>query len=273
MRSLLLMVPALCLLTTGCPTSSTDDDDASDSLCNGERDTGEFTTDDTYDADGDGFFDPSDPGCAATYDADQLDCDETDAFVNPGEEEVACNSKDDDCDGSTRDASDLDDDGYTDCDGDCDDGDPDINPGADDVPCNGVDEDCNGSDGEPCGSDYAGDWSLSPTVAYACGGGAVETDFAVMTIAVDHDEVVVTPDNCPTCTGPNTLDGAFTSDNQFSAERSMTTTSDCDVNYSMLVTFTGINAFNGSLAVNFAGADCGGLGCSGQILSFAGTRD
>jgi hypothetical protein len=268
------LVPALCLLlATGCPTSSTDDDDASSSLCNGERDTGEFTVDDTYDADGDGYFDPSDPGCAATYDADQLDCDEEDAFINPGEAEVSCNSKDDDCDGSTADATDGDEDGYTDCDGDCHDGHPDINPGADEIPCNGVDEDCNGNDGEPCGTDYAGVWSLVPTVAYSCGGGAVQVEFSSMTIDVDHDEVVVTPDSCPACTGPTTLEGLFTSGNQFSAERVMTTPSDCDANFAMLVTFTGDDEFSGSLAINFGGADCATMGCTGQNLQFAGTRD
>ena len=38
---------------------------------------------------------------------------------------------------------DLDEDGYTTCDGDCDDGDPTINPGAEDL-CDGIDNDCDG---------------------------------------------------------------------------------------------------------------------------------
>lgn len=272
-RLLPLLVLPLSLLLGGCPAGNSDDDDASSSLCNGERDTGEFSTDDTFDADGDGFFDPDDPGCAATYDADQLDCDEDDAFVNPGADEVACNDKDDDCDSSTADATDGDSDGYTDCEGDCEDDDPDINPGADDPPCNGTDEDCDGNDGEPCGTDYAGVWSVSPAVAYTCGGGAVEVDFSSIQIAVDHDDVTVTPDGCGGCTGPTNLEGAFTSDNQFSAEQVMGTGSNCDANFSMLVTFTGADAFNASLAINFGGADCAGLGCSGQNLPFSGTRD
>ena len=271
-RASLLLLPSLCLLLAACPPGQTDDDDASSSLCNGERDTGEFSVDDTFDADGDGYFDPDDPGCAATYDADQLDCDEDDALVNPGADEVSCNDKDDDCDSSTPDASDADGDGYTDCEGDCDDEDPDINPGADEIPCNGVDEDCNGNDGEPCGTDYAGVWSTEE-VSYSCGGGAVEVGFEEIQIAVDHDDVTVTPTGCGSCTGPTELEGAFTSDNQFSVEQVMGTGSNCEANYSMLVTFTGADAFNGSLAINFGGADCAGMSCTGQNLSFSGERD
>ena len=273
MRLLPLLIPALCLLLAGCPTGGSDDDDASSSLCNGERDTGEFTTDDAYDADGDGFFDPDDPGCVATYDADQLDCDEEDAFVNPGADEVACNDKDDDCDASTPDATDGDGDGYTDCEGDCDDDDPAIHPGADDIPCNGVDEDCNGSDGEPCGTDYTGTWSLAPEVAYNCGGGDVRVRFSSMAITQDHDEVAVTPDGCGNCTGPTNLQGLFISANPFNAEQVMPTGDACEANFAMLITFTSTDAFNGSLAINFVGADCAGMGCTGQNLQFSGTRD
>ena len=55
------------------------------------------------DADGDGFGDPSvsSEACAAplTYVADDTDCDDTDAGVNPGADEL-CNGLDDDCDGT-----------------------------------------------------------------------------------------------------------------------------------------------------------------------------
>ena len=275
-RSPLPFVPALCLLALlvgGCPPS-TDDDDASGSLCNGERDTGEFSTDDTFDADGDGFFDPDDPGCAETYGPGELDCDEEDAFVNPGADEVSCNDKDDDCDSSTGDATDSDGDGHTDCDGDCEDDDPDIHPGADDIPCNGIDEDCNGSDGEPCGTDYSGNWTLGSEVIYSCGGGGgVQVGFDALAITQDHDEVAVTPDGCPTCTGPSALQGDFISENQFSAEQVIDAGSGCEQHYGMLVTFTSADAFNGSLAINFVGADCAGMGCTGQNLAFSGTRD
>lgn len=90
----------------------------------------------------------------------RTDCDDEDAAVFPGAEEV-CNGKDDDCDGEVDAADDdlpalgfADDDGdgfgalwepscqYVAVDGDCDDDDPDVYPGAPEVPCDGVDQNC-----------------------------------------------------------------------------------------------------------------------------------
>ena len=105
----------------------------------------------TTDADGDG------------YTADE-DCDDADAAVNPGAEEV-CNGVDDDCDDETDEGvllafhADADGDGFGDpaaaseaCeapegtvrdDTDCDDTDPDVFPDAPER-CDGVDQDCDG---------------------------------------------------------------------------------------------------------------------------------
>ncbi len=91
-------------------------------------------TDETVDADGDGF---------SLCDGD---CDDTDPDVHPGALEV-CDGEvpvDNDCDPTTDEAADSDGDGYTICDGDCDDADPTVNPGAEEVCGNGVDEDCDG---------------------------------------------------------------------------------------------------------------------------------
>ena len=114
-------------------------------------------------------------GCLSLGDADgdgvsalMGDCDDGDAGVHPGAEEI-CNEVDDDCDG-TVDGFDAvgsgwfdgDGDGYgtewlcqPDLDlvgagGDCNDGDPAVNPGAIEV-CNEVDDDCDGiaDDGAP----------------------------------------------------------------------------------------------------------------------------
>ncbi|MFA5946155.1 MAG: putative metal-binding motif-containing protein [Patescibacteria group bacterium] len=112
------------------------------------------------DADGDGFW---------SYE----DCNDDNADINPGAEEIPCNGVDEDCDGQPDEAvprllwySDVDGDGFGDsasyfegCDAlvmaglvqnasDCDDADPDINPDAVEVPGNGIDEDCDGKDGE-----------------------------------------------------------------------------------------------------------------------------
>jgi len=86
--------------------------------------------------------------------ADNTDCDDGDASVNPGAVEVPCNCKDDDCNATTPDGPDKDGDGYDICspadicnpDGklaDCNDSDASVNPGAAEVPCNCKDDDCN----------------------------------------------------------------------------------------------------------------------------------
>ncbi len=138
-----------------------------DDDCDGEVDEGVLLT--FYaDADGDGYGDAGAPllACAAPagYVVDATDCDDLDAAVNPGAEEV-CNGIDDDCDAEVDEGvlltfyADADGDGYgdgastvlacaapdgyVDADGDCDDGNAAVNPGAEEV-CNGIDDDCDG---------------------------------------------------------------------------------------------------------------------------------
>ncbi len=125
------------------------------------------------DSDGDGFGDPwaTATSCDAPsgFVADGSDCDDVEADVNPGADEV-CNGIDDDCDGLVDDDdtdvtdqsiwyADSDGDGYGDprtttaaCEepsgfiddgSDCDDGDAAVNPDALEV-CNTVDDDCDG---------------------------------------------------------------------------------------------------------------------------------
>ncbi len=155
--------------------------DGVDNDCDGAVDEPGALDEGTWyaDADGDGFGDASISAVSCEppsgFVADDTDCDDGAALVNPDAAE-ACNGVDDDCDGSTDEAgavgesswyADLDGDGYGDpaaglasCDApsghvadsdDCDDTDAAINPGASEI-CNGVDDDCDGLTDDADGS-------------------------------------------------------------------------------------------------------------------------
>jgi PKD repeat protein len=96
------------------------------------------------DNDGDGYGNSIVTISACTmpngYAATGGDCNDGNSAINPAATEV-CNGIDDNCNGSTDEGFDLDNDGYTTCDGDCNDNNALAYPGAFEV-CNGVDEDC-----------------------------------------------------------------------------------------------------------------------------------
>ncbi|MCK6524611.1 right-handed parallel beta-helix repeat-containing protein [Myxococcota bacterium] len=130
----------LLYLSSSSPCRDTGDPSISDPD-GGRSDMGSFggPDADNTDADGDGFK-PSDG-----------DCDESDAAVNPGAEEVYYDGLDGDCAGG--DDYDQDGDGWAHPSGasgeaDCDDEDAEVNPGATDADEDGVDQDCDGIDGE-----------------------------------------------------------------------------------------------------------------------------
>ncbi len=152
-------VPALLLvLAAGCSNRV-----SGPPVCDGLWGQDETSIDAPFDADGDGFFDASDPDCVATYDL--VDCNDGRPEISPAATEAVCNGVDEDCDPATPDVDDrdgdgvdwcldcddddpaanfedLDGDGYGPCDGDCDEGDPAVHPGVEDPPDDGVDQDC-----------------------------------------------------------------------------------------------------------------------------------
>ena len=137
------------------------------------------------DLDGDGFTDGTivseDEDCSdageVSAPSSEVDCDDTNASVNPSVSEVAGNALDDDCDGVWVCWHDQDNDGYIsgattvvstddDCNdpgeadeaaptGECNDLDASIHPGATDVVADGIDSDCDGT--ETCLADADGD--------------------------------------------------------------------------------------------------------------------
>ncbi len=176
--------PFLATDSSDCDDADADVNPGVDEVCNGIDDDCDHQIDEDLawhtwytDADGDGYGDPdaATEACEQPSDgvADDRDCDDTDAAVNPAAQEV-CNGIDDDCDGLLDGEDDsaigvgtwyLDDDGdgwgdsaswVESCSqpgrtsgsgGDCDDSDASVNPGASEY-CNGVDDDCDGSTDE-----------------------------------------------------------------------------------------------------------------------------
>jgi len=151
-----------CLQPEGYATDATDCDDTrsstypgADETCNGVDDDCDGTVDDNAvdasvwyaDLDDDGYGDAgsSQDACEAPsgYVADDSDCDDSDAMVNPSASET-CNEIDDDCDALVDEGFDADADGFATCAGDCDDEDNAVNPSEHET-CNLVDDDCDGS--------------------------------------------------------------------------------------------------------------------------------
>lgn len=165
------------LACSGDTTLAGDCDDTDDSLSPETIWYGDF------DEDGYGAEARSYTGCEAPDDGESwlreaLDCDDTDARINPDATEV-CDARDNDCDGAIDDADDdletatqidvfVDDDGdgygaegsaaeaacaptagWSATDDDCDDDDVFVNPGVDEVCNDGIDNDCDGGAG-PC---------------------------------------------------------------------------------------------------------------------------
>ena len=159
-----------------------------DNDCDGDVDEEE-----DLDQDGDGAFGPY-PLCADAFGADNIDCDDQNATVFPGNAEI-CDNLDNNCSGTVDENLDFDGDGYLDCTGDCDSLDGNVYPGAVEA-CNGVDDDCNGIVDD--GFDGDGDGQS------ACAG---DCDDAEATVYAGAPELCDGIDNdCDGVQGPNESD-------------------------------------------------------------------
>jgi hypothetical protein len=166
----------------GCPVPDLDNDGDGFTVTEGDCDDTEFAANqvavefctDGIDNNCNGLVDTQDPeaiGCPKScidYDGDnysfvggecgQIDCDDTNPFINPGAEELCGDSRDNDCDelvdeGCDPTCPDEDGDNYQNdaCGGnDCDDTNAFINPGVAEVCGDGVDANCNGYSDESC---------------------------------------------------------------------------------------------------------------------------
>lgn len=109
-------------------------------ICDGVDNNCDEAIDEGFDADEDGQF-------SAEECAEGQDCDDSDASIYLGAEEVPYDGIDQDCDGA--DVVDVDADGFVALEAggdDCDDADPSIYPGALEVAKDGIDQDCDGLD-------------------------------------------------------------------------------------------------------------------------------
>ena len=120
--------------------------DGIDNDCNGSIDDGLQIYTYFIDNDGDGFGDMAVAAdtCQSTpisgYVDNDMDCDDTNADINPSLTEIEYNGLDDDCNPLTLD-DDLDMDGF-DLANDCDDANANVNPATIEIEYNGLDDDC-----------------------------------------------------------------------------------------------------------------------------------
>ena len=189
-----ILAPALCasalLMLTACGTQTI----VGTARCDGQLQSSEQTVDEGFDQDGDGYFDAAVPDCAETYPSEQLDCDDSNADIHPGADELVCNKLDDDCDPATLDSVDADGDGVAEC-NDCDDNNPQIHPDATEV-CDGIDNNCDESvDNVDADSDIH--------IAAACGGDDCDDSNAQVSPSQLEQICNSIDDDCD----PATLDG------------------------------------------------------------------
>jgi hypothetical protein len=280
-----------------------------DPRCDGVQQPGEMEVDLPFDRDEDGYYDANNPGCAETYAADRLDCDDGDETVNPGAAEVGCNGIDDDCSPASADENDADADGITSC-TDCDDGNPAVRPDALELPCTGIDEDCDeatpdapdldGDGATACGDCDDSDARRAPDREEECGDGVDNDcdDIADEDCAVDWSGAwAVSPGVAYSCAfglvtmnfnqlvvsaadpvisfaalgsaQPGTMSGLLADGVSFDVSNTLAGT--CTESYRLVGSFTSASSFEGTFTATFTGGSlC--FDCTAQTFTLTGTR-
>ncbi|TNE92190.1 MAG: hypothetical protein EP330_02355 [Deltaproteobacteria bacterium] len=215
-------------------------------VCDGIAQESEETVDAPFDRDGDGFFDAANPGCAATYPADRLDCHDGNADANPEGFELTCNGIDDDCDPATEDSEDE----------VCDDS---------------VDNDCDSRIDEGCGGNDTGGgtavFNVTPDVSLSCAYGLVGMSFNSVFVTDDGTTLVIAPTNGGA--QPGTMSGI--SNDPFTVSNSLAGT--CTENYTLTGSWDSADQFSGTFSVDFVETSAGWcFDCIDQSWNITATR-
>ncbi|MEZ4323194.1 MAG: putative metal-binding motif-containing protein [Myxococcota bacterium] len=268
MRWTPLALAALIACDYSADTDDTDDV-GSTPVCDGRQQSEESNVDAPFDKDGDGFFDASDPGCAATWMPNQLDCDDNDPNVNPAALELPCNGIDEDCRDASPDNADNDGDGVGVCE-DCNDSNDDVAPGNTEICFDDLDNDCDGITDNDCGGNYNGTWIVTPNditeTCNALGTPVVNVQFQQLFVAWFPPNLSI---SSSTSAQPPAMDGTVASDGTFVVEETVGAAGSCIETYRIEATFTSETTMEGSFTFGFSPSiPLACLSCGGPPQTF-----
>lgn len=247
---------ALVALTTLAACDDTGDSDTDvdnvTPICDGRQQLDEEDVDAPFDQDGDGFFDASNPDCAAIWSVNQLDCDDTNPDVNPSQLEIPCNGVDDDCNENSPESRDGDNDGVGTCE-DCDDQNPEKFPGNTEECFDDIDNDCDGITDNDCGLDYNGTWQMDTPAHFECG---IPFPISQTLVQFEMDQffVVWTPPALlvgqPTSATPPPMEGGVHPDGTVAVTIREGAAPDCVKNWGFQGTFLDAETFEGAITLD-----------------------